>query len=158
MRIGFGYDVHPLMKGFDLWIGGIKVPSPTGAVGHSDADVLIHAICDAMLGSSNLGDIGHHFPDSNPEFKGIDSKILLKKAHDLVRGKGFFIVNIDTTVCLQQPKIGPFLPEMKKILASTLALDEEKISIKATTTEHLGFVGRGEGIAAYAVTLIESNS
>ena len=158
MRIGFGYDVHPLMKGFDLWIGGIKVPSPTGAVGHSDADVLIHAICDALLGASNLGDIGHHFPDSNPEFKGIDSKILLKKAHDLVRGKGFFIVNIDTTVCLQQPKIGPFLPEMKKILASTLALDEEKISIKATTTEHLGFVGRGEGIAAYAVTLIESNS
>lgn len=157
MRIGFGYDVHPLRPGYDLWIGGIKIPFNKGAVGHSDADTLIHAICDSLLGAANLGDIGHHFPDSNPEFKGIDSKILLKKVYELVKNKGYFIINIDTTVCLQQPKISSFIPEMNKTLSSTLGIDEDRLSIKATTSEKLGFVGREEGIEAYSVALIDLN-
>ena len=155
MRIGFGYDVHQLKEGFKLFIGGIEIPHTKGAVGHSDADVLIHAICDSMLGAAALGDIGKHFPDTSPEFKGIDSKILLRKVKDLIEMKGYRIGNIDSTLCLQQPKIGPFIPEMVKTLASVLAIGEDRISVKATTTEKLGFVGREEGISAYAVVLLE---
>jgi 2-C-methyl-D-erythritol 2,4-cyclodiphosphate synthase len=155
MKIGFGYDVHRLEAGYDLWIGGIKVPHSKGSVGHSDADVLIHAICDAMLGAANLGDIGIHFPDSDPEFKGIDSKILLKKVLALISPKKYRLVNLDSTICLQAPKISPWIPSMKKCLADILETSEDNISIKATTTEKLGFVGREEGIEAYAVILLE---
>ena len=156
MKIGFGYDVHPLAEGYALWIGGIKVPHSKGSVGHSDADVLIHAICDSLLGAANLGDIGSHFPDTNPEFKGIDSKILLKKVLALIKLKKYIIINIDSTLCLQSPKISPWIPAMKTALAGILEIDEDCISIKATTTEKMGFVGREEGIEAYAVTLLEN--
>lgn len=155
IRVGFGYDVHPLKEGLDLWLGGIKIPSEKGAVGHSDADVLIHAICDALLGAANLRDIGYHFPDTSSEFKNIDSKILLRKVIDLLKQKGFSPGNIDSTICLQKPKISAFIPEMQKTLAKTMGIPEENISIKATTTEKLGFIGREEGISAYAVCLIE---
>jgi 2-C-methyl-D-erythritol 2,4-cyclodiphosphate synthase len=155
MRIGFGYDVHQLKEGFKLFVGGIEIPHTKGAVGHSDADVLIHAICDSMLGAAALGDIGKHFPDTSPEFKGIDSKILLRMVKDLIEMKGYRIGNIDSTLCLQRPKISPFIPEMVKTLASVLAIGEDRISVKATTTEKLGFVGREEGISAYAVVLLE---
>lgn len=156
MRIGFGFDVHQLKESYKLFIGGIEIPHIKGAVGYSDADVLIHAICDSLLGAAALGDIGKHFPDTLPEFKGIDSKILLGKVKDLIETEGYRIGNIDTTICLQRPKIGPHIPEMRKTLASVLSITEDRISIKATTTEKLGFVGREEGISAYAVVLLET--
>jgi len=155
IKVGFGFDVHQLKDGLEFWLGGIKVPHTKGGLGHSDADVLIHAICDALLGASNLGDIGKHFPDSSEEFKGIDSKILLKKVVKIISEKGYSINNIDSTICLQEPKIGSFIPEMQKVLASCMNIEIEDISIKATTTERLGFVGRGEGISAYATVLIQ---
>ncbi len=155
IRVGFGYDVHRLEEGKDFWLGGIKVPHTHGAVGHSDADVLIHVICDALLGAANLRDIGFHFSDKDPKFKGIDSKILLKEVVALVEAKGFSIGNIDSTICLELPKVNPHIPEMKKCLAGLMGKDEEEISIKATTTEKLGFVGKAEGVAAYATVLIQ---
>jgi len=155
MRIGFGFDVHRLEDKHSFWLGGINIPHTKGAVGHSDADVLIHAICDALLGAANLGDIGIHFPDTSLEYKGIDSKILLKKVIELIQEKGYTIGNIDTTLCLQSPKISPFIPQIKKMLAQTMSISENDISIKATTTEKLGYVGREEGVSAYAVVLIK---
>lgn len=155
MRIGFGYDVHPLKDGLTFTLGGIVIPHSKGAQGHSDADTLIHAICDALLGAANLGDIGLHFPDTSGEFKGIDSKILLRRTMELIKQKGYKVGNIDTTVCLQKPKIRPHIAEMVKVLAETMQIPAEDISIKATTTEKLGFVGREEGVTAYAVALIE---
>ena len=154
-RIGFGYDVHKLETGYALWIGGIKIEHTKGSVGHSDGDVLIHAICDGLLGAANLRDIGVHFPDTDPNLKGIDSKILLKKTIDIVRSNGFEIGNIDTTICLQKPKLKDLIPTMQKVLANVLEIPSDSLSIKATTTEKLGFVGHEEGIAAYAVVLIE---
>ena len=153
-RVGFGFDVHQLKAGLDFWLGGIIVPHTKGGLGHSDADVLIHTICDALLGAANLGDIGKHFPDTAAEYKGIDSKILLKEVMVLIRNKGYEIGNIDSTICLQTPKIGPYIPEMQKVLASCMNVDVDKVSIKATTTEKLSFVGREEGVSAYATVLI----
>jgi len=155
IRVGFGYDVHRLEEGKDFYLGGIKIPFSKGAVGHSDADVLIHAIIDAFLGAANLRDIGWHFSDKDPQFKGIDSKLLLKKVVDLLKDKNYAIGNVDVTISLQEPKISGFIPEMKKSLASGMAVDEDAVSIKATTTEKLGFEGRGVGVSAYAVVLIE---
>lgn len=149
-----GYDVHQLLCGRDLWLGGIKIEHELGLLGHSDADVLIHAICDAILGAANMRDIGFHFPDKNPEFKNIDSKILLRKTVELVREKGFEIGNVDATICAERPKINPHIPRMQQVLAETMGVDADDISIKATTTEKLGFTGREEGISAYAVALI----
>jgi 2-C-methyl-D-erythritol 2,4-cyclodiphosphate synthase len=157
VRIGFGFDTHKLEAGRDFWLGGIRIPHDRGATGHSDADVLIHALCDALLGAACLGDIGTHFPDSSPEFKNIDSKILLKQTMILVLGKGYVIGNIDTTVVLQNPKINSFVPEMVKTLATVLNIPESKISIKAKTSEKLGFIGREEGLSAYAIVLIEGS-
>jgi 2-C-methyl-D-erythritol 2,4-cyclodiphosphate synthase len=153
-RIGMGYDVHRLAKGYDLWLGGIKIEHEMGLVGHSDADVLIHAICDALLGAANMRDIGFHFPDTAAETEGIDSKILLRRTIELIATKGYHVVNIDATVCAERPKINPHVPHIKACLAQVIGTDEDNISIKATTTERLGFTGREEGIAAYAVTLI----
>ncbi len=155
IKVGFGFDVHQLAEGEELWIGGIKVPSEKGAVGHSDADVLIHAICDALLGAVNLRDIGYHFPDTSPEFKGIESLKILEKVCELIKEQGYSINNIDTTVSLEQPKISSFIPQMKEKLASVTCLNREDISIKATTTEKLGFTGRKEGIAAYCSALVK---
>ena len=157
IKVGFGFDVHQLKDGLDFWLGGIKVPHTKGGLGHSDADVLIHAICDALLGAANLGDIGKHFPDSSEEFKGIDSKILLKEVVKMISERGYSIGNIDSTVCLQKPKIGPYIPEMQKVLASYMNIASEDMSIKATTTERLSFVGREEGISAYATVLIQKD-
>ena len=157
IRVGFGFDVHQLKDGLDFWLGGIIVPHTKGGLGHSDADVLIHAICDALLGASNLGDIGKHFPDSSEEFKGIDSKILLKEVVKMISETGYSINNIDSTICLQKPKIGMHIPEMQKVLASCMNIDTEDISIKATTTERLSFVGREEGVSAYATVLIQKD-
>lgn len=154
-RIGFGFDVHQLKEGKDLWVGGIKLQHSKGAVGHSDADVLIHAICDALLGAANLGDIGRHFPNTSPEFKNIDSKVLLKRVVALISEKNYTIGNIDSTLTLEKPKINPSIPEMKKVLAQTMNISEDQVSIKATTNEQMGYVGREEGICAYAVVLIE---
>ncbi|MCP4550616.1 MAG: 2-C-methyl-D-erythritol 2,4-cyclodiphosphate synthase [Bacteroidetes bacterium] len=154
IRVGFGYDVHKLESGTDLILGGIDIPSDKGAVGHSDADVLIHAICDALLGAANLGDIGQLFPDTDPKFHNIDSSILLSEVITRLKDKGYEVSNIDSTVCLQQPKIAVFIPQMKLKLAELLSIDKTDISIKATTTEKLGFVGEGKGISAYAVALI----
>ena len=154
IKIGYGYDVHQLTPQVDLWLGGIKIPHTHGAIGHSDADVLIHVICDALLGAANLGDIGFHFSDKDPKYKDIDSKILLKEVLKLIDKKGFKIGNIDTTICLQEPKIGPYIEDIKASLSIVTNLDTEDISIKATTTETLGFVGKKEGIAAHAVVLI----
>ena len=154
IRIGFGYDVHQLKAGNKFVLGGIIIPYKKGPVGHSDGDVLIHAICDALLGAANLRDIGFHFPDTSDEFKGIDSKILLKKTINLLKEKGFELGNVDCTVCLQKPKVKEYIPEMQKILAHVLNTDETNISIKATTTEKLGFIGNEKGIAAYAVALV----
>jgi 2-C-methyl-D-erythritol 2,4-cyclodiphosphate synthase len=156
-RVGFGFDVHQLKEGLDFWLGGIKVPHTKGGLGHSDADVLIHSICDALLGAANLGDIGTHFPDTSDDYKGIDSKILLKDVMKLIRNKGYELGNVDSTVCLQIPKIGPFISEMQKVLASCMKVDVDLISIKATTTEKLSFVGREEGISAYATVLINKS-
>ena len=154
-RIGFGFDVHQLKDNKDFWLGGILLDHDKGAIGHSDADVLIHSICDALLGSSNLGDIGSNFPDNSNEFKGIDSKILLSRTVDLIRDKGFEIVNIDSTICLQSPKIQPYIQKMKIALSNSMVVDVDRISIKATTTEKLGFVGQEEGVSAYAIVLIQ---
>lgn len=154
IRVGFGFDVHQLQDGLEFWLGGIIIPHNKGGLGHSDADVLIHAICDALLGAANLGDIGKHFPDNNPRFKGIDSKILLSSVMKLVRESGYKLGNIDTTICLQKPKIGIYIPEMQKVLASCMSVDQDLVSIKATTTEKLSFVGREEGVSAYATVLI----
>jgi len=153
-RIGFGYDVHRLEKGIPLWIGGVKIPHEKGAAGHSDADVLLHAICDALLGAAALGDIGTHFPDSDPAYKGIESTVLLRETCDLLGKKGFLVENIDSTVCLQCPKINPYIPQMRRLISYHLGMDEDSISIKATTEEKLGITGREEGICAYAVVLI----
>jgi len=157
IRVGFGYDVHQLKEGKELWLGGIKIEHTKGTVAHSDGDVLIHALCDALLGAANLGDIGKYFPDTSEEFKNIDSKILLKKVISLIYEKGYSIGNIDCTVCLQRPKIGPHITRMLQTLASVMNITENVISIKATTTEKLGFVGREEGISTYAVVLICNN-
>lgn len=154
IKVGFGFDVHQLRDNCEFHLGGIKIAHPKGAFGHSDADVLIHAICDALLGAADLRDIGFHFPDSSDEFKGIDSKILLKKVVQMVAEKGYIIQNIDTTICLQSPKISTYIQEMKIVLAETMSISPSDISIKATTTEKLGFVGREEGIAVYACVLI----
>ena len=156
IRVGFGIDVHRFAEGRDLWIGGIRIPYEFGLDGHSDADVLIHAICDALLGAANLGDIGKHFPDTNPKYKGIDSKILLKETYGLVKQKGYVIENIDTVLCLQKPKVAPYLPTMREVLSNVLGIPQDDISIKATTTEHLGFEGREEGVSAMASVLIKS--
>lgn len=153
-RIGFGYDVHQLSEGYDLLLGGIKIPHSKGSVGHSDADVLIHVICDALLGAANMRDIGFHFPDTDPEYRDIDSKKLLIEVVKKIKVKGYSIGNIDTTVCLQKPKIQLYIPEMITCLASVMNIEEENLSIKATTTEKMGFTGREEGLEAYAVALI----
>lgn len=155
IRVGFGFDVHQLKEGEDFWLGGIKIPHTKGAVGHSDADVLIHTICDALLGAANLRDIGFHFPPTDNVYKGIDSKILLKDVVKLISDKGFTIGNVDATIALERPKINPHIPSMKTVLAQLLQVDEDDVSIKATTTEKLGFEGREEGVSAYAVVLIE---
>ena len=158
-RIGFGYDVHKLVEGRALWLGGIKLEHTHGLLGHSDADVLIHAICDAILGAANMRDIGYHFPPKKGnEFENIDSKILLRKTIDLVAAKGYTIGNIDATICAERPKMNPRIPEMKETLAQVMNIDIDDISIKATTSEKLGFTGREEGISAYAVVLLERNS
>jgi len=153
-RIGFGYDVPRLQEGLPFWLGGVNIEHHAGALGHSDADVLLHAICDALLGAAALGDIGEHFPDTDPAYKGISSSILLQRTIELIRSKGYEIGNIDTTVCLQTPKIKPYIPEMRKQIAQILNVSEEVVSVKATTEEKLGFTGRQEGISAYAVVLI----
>ena len=155
ISVGFGYDVHKLVPGRELWLGGIKIDYELGLLGHSDADVLIHAICDALLGAANMRDIGYHFPDTSAETLNVDSKILLKKTLDLIATKGYALGNIDATICAERPKLNPHVPDMKACLAQVLNTDEENISIKATTTEKLGFTGRMEGISAYATVLIE---
>ena len=155
IRIGLGFDVHKLVEGRDLWMGGVKIPHTLGLLGHSDADVLIHAICDAILGAANMRDIGYHFPDTAGEYKDIDSKILLRTTVALVREKGYEIGNIDATICAERPKMNPHIPEMQRVLSEVMSIDVDDISIKATTTEKLGFTGREEGISAYAVALIE---
>ncbi|WP_347838719.1 2-C-methyl-D-erythritol 2,4-cyclodiphosphate synthase [uncultured Draconibacterium sp.] len=154
-RIGQGYDVHRLAEGETLWLGGVLIPHHKGTVAHSDGDVLIHAICDAMLGALKLRDIGSHFPDTDAEFKNIDSKILLKKSYELVKQKGYEIVNIDSTVQAQQPKLKPFIPAMEQTMADVLGIDVERVSVKATTTEELGFEGRQEGMSVNAVVLLK---
>lgn len=155
MRIGFGYDVHQFTPDRKLWLGGIVVPSDRGLLGHSDADVLIHALCDAILGAANMRDIGYHFPDTKGnEYEGIDSKILLRRVMDMVRAQGYTFGNCDCTVCAQAPKLNPHIPLMQQCLAEVMGVSPQDVSIKATTTEHLGFVGREEGIAAYAVVLL----
>ena len=156
IRVGMGFDVHKLVEERDLWIGGIKLEHTMGLLGHSDADVLIHAICDAILGAANMRDIGYHFPPKRGnEFENIDSKILLRRTVELVRERGYEIGNIDSTICAERPKMNPRIPEMKTVLAQCMGIDEDDISIKATTTEKLGFTGREEGISAYAVALLE---
>ena len=153
-RIGFGYDVHRLEEGIPFWLGGIRIEHHKGSVGHSDADVLLHAICDAILGAAALGDIGTHFPDTDPAYKGISSSILLKKCGEMLSSRDYKIGNIDSTICLQNPKIKDFIPAMRKAIALQLGLSEDQVSVKATTEEKLGFTGREEGISAYAVVLI----
>lgn len=155
LRVGFGFDVHRLDEGQPFFLGGIKIPHSKGAVGHSDADVLIHTICDAILGAADLRDIGFHFPDTDGKYKGIDSKILLKDVMALVRKEGYELSNVDATIALQVPKVNPYVPEMKSVLAQTMGVAPGQISIKATTTEKLSFVGREEGVSAYAVALIQ---
>lgn len=154
-RIGSGIDFHQLAEGRELWIGGVKIPHHKGAVGHSDADVLLHAICDAMLGALCLGDIGVHFPDTNQEYKNIDSKILLARTYQMISDRGYAIVNIDSTLCLQAPKIAPFIAAMQQAIAGIVSIKETDISIKATTTERMGFAGREEGLVAYATVLLK---
>ncbi len=153
-RTGFGYDVHQLVPGRPLIIGGIQIPHSKGALGHSDADVLLHAIADALLGATALGDIGQHFPDNDPEIKGISSKKILSHVNKLISEKAYQISNIDSTVVLQEPKLHDYIPKMRKLIAEVLKLDIDQVSIKATTTEHLGFVGKGDGVAAYVVVLV----
>lgn len=155
IRTGIGYDVHQLMEDLPLWLGGVRIEHTHGLVGHSDADVLIHAICDALLGAAALGDIGKHFPDNDPAYKGIDSKILLRNVCNLLRSKGYSINNVDSILCLQRPKIAPYIETMRNTLADCMGLDVDQVSVKATTTERLGFEGREEGVSAYASCLIE---
>jgi 2-C-methyl-D-erythritol 2,4-cyclodiphosphate synthase len=157
-RIGSGVDFHQMVEGRDLWIGGVKIPHHKGSLGHSDADVLLHAICDSMLGALCLGDIGYHFPDTDNTFKNIDSKILLQKTQDLIASKNYAVVNIDSTLCLQAPKIAPYISSMQQAIADILKLDISDVSIKATTTEKMGFVGREEGLVAYATVLLKQKS
>jgi 2-C-methyl-D-erythritol 2,4-cyclodiphosphate synthase len=154
IRVGQGVDVHQLSEGYDFWLGGLKIPFEKGAVGHSDADVLIHAICDALLGAANLRDIGYHFPDTSSEFKGIDSKILLRRVTDLLFEKGWKVGNVDATLILERPKIKPYIEQMQETLAPLMAIEPDAVSIKATTNETMGYVGRGEGVLAYATALI----
>jgi 2-C-methyl-D-erythritol 2,4-cyclodiphosphate synthase len=154
IRVGFGFDVHRFQEGRDLWLGGIKIPSDKGLLGHSDADVLIHSLCDALLGATNLRDIGFHFPDTSNEFKNIDSKILLRRTMDLIRAKGYTFGNADIVVCAEKPRLNFYIPRMKTILSDVMAVDEEDISIKATTSEKMGYVGREEGIAVYVTALV----
>lgn len=156
MKVGFGFDIHRLKDGRKFCLGGIEIPHNKGADGHSDADVLIHAVCDALLGAANLGDIGLHFPDNSSEFKDIDSKILLKRVCSLLQKNKYIIGNIDTTICLENPKIAEHIPAMKKTLSEVMEIDQSKISIKATTNEKLGYIGRQEGISCYAIVLLES--
>jgi 2-C-methyl-D-erythritol 2,4-cyclodiphosphate synthase len=156
IRIGFGVDFHQLVEGRDFWLGGIKIPYNKGALGHSDADVLLHAICDAMLGAACLGDIGVHFPDTSADFKDIDSKILLRKSLELINNEGYTVVNLDSTLCLEAPKIKPYVPQMQQAIADVLGLTIKDVSIKATTTEKMGFVGRKEGLVAYATVLLKA--
>ena len=153
-RIGSGVDYHQLVAGRDLWIGGVKIPHTKGALGHSDADVLLHAICDAMLGALALGDIGFHFPDTDSSFKNIDSKILLKKSADLIEAKGYKVINIDSTLCLQSPQIKSYVSQMQQTIADILHVTVADVSVKATTTEQMGFIGREEGLKAYATVLL----
>ena len=157
IRVGFGFDVHQLVEGRDLWLGGVKLQYTKGLLGHSDADVLIHAICDALLGAANMRDIGYHFPDNAPEYKNIDSKLLLKRVVELISTKGYRVGNIDATVCAEQPKLNPHIPVMQQVLAALMGVEVDDVSIKATTTEKLGFTGREEGISAYATVLIEKD-
>lgn len=154
IRVGYGYDVHRLAPDRDLWIGGVKIAHELGLLGHSDADVLIHAICDALLGAANMRDIGYHFPDSGEEYHNIDSKILLHKTMELIAGKGYRIGNIDATICAQRPKLSPHIDTMRQVMAQVMGIDVDDISVKATTEERLGFTGREEGISASAVALI----
>lgn len=155
IRVGYGYDVHRLVEGCDLWLGGVHIEHTLGLLGHSDADVLIHAICDALLGAANLRDIGYHFPDTAPEYKGADSKVLLSRTVDLLAQHGYRVGNVDCTVCAERPKINPHIDAMKAVLAPLLRVDLDAVSLKATTSERMGFVGREEGMAAHAVALIE---
>lgn len=157
IRVGQGYDVHRFVEGRDLWLGGMKIPCDKSILGHSDADVLIHAICDALLGAANLRDIGYHFPDNSSEFENIDSKILLRKTVQLIKEKGYSIGNVDSTICAQRPKLNPHIEQMQQTLAQVMGVDADDVAIKATTTEKLGFVGREEGMAAYATVLIVKN-
>jgi len=155
VRVGFGYDVHRLSEDRELWLGGVRLDHTKGLLGHSDADVLIHAICDALLGAANMRDIGYHFPDTATEYKNIDSKILLKKTLEVITSKGYRVGNIDATICAERPKINPYIPQMQEVMSRIIGIDAEDISIKATTSERMGFVGREEGMAAYVVALIE---
>lgn len=155
LRIGYGIDFHQLEAGRDLWLGGVKIPHTKGSVGHSDADVLLHAICDAMLGALALGDIGKHFPNNDNAYLNIDSKILLQKCYEIISAKGYAVVNIDSTICLEEPKIMPYAPAMKEAIATILNITIDDVSIKATTTETMGFAGRGEGLFAHATLLLE---
>ena len=155
IRVGFGFDVHRLVPGRELWMGGIKLDYELGLLGHSDADVLIHAICDALLGAANMRDIGYHFPDTSDETLGMDSKIILKKTIALIASKGYTLGNIDATICAEKPKMNPHIPQMQQTMANVIGCDPDQISIKATTTEKLGFTGRQEGISAYATVLLE---
>ena len=157
IRIGQGYDVHALQAGLPMWLGGVKILSDKGFVAHSDGDVAIHALCDALLGALALGDIGHHFPDTSDEWKGVDSKLLLAKVCALVAERGFRVSNVDVTIALQAPKIGRYVPQMRECLAGVMGIDEDRVSVKATTTEQLGFVGRGEGCEVWAVALLVSD-
>ena len=154
IRVGFGYDVHQIVAGRELWLGGLKIDYPLGLLGHSDADVLIHALCDAMLGAANMRDIGYHFPDTDPKYKGVDSKLLLAETMRLIREKGYELGNADITLAAEKPKLKPYIEAMKECLAGVMQVDADDISIKATTTEKLGFTGRQEGMAAYATVLI----
>ena len=158
IRVGFGYDVHKLVSERDLWLGGIKLEHEKGLLGHSDADVLIHAICDALLGAANMRDIGFHFPDTSSDFENIDSKILLSKTVQIIAEKGYSVGNIDATVCAERPKLNKHIPEMQEVLAKVMGIEQDDVSIKATTTEKLGFTGREEGISAYATVLISKEA
>ena len=157
IRVGFGYDVHQLTENRELWLGGVQIPHENGALGHSDADVLLHAICDALLGAAGKRDIGFYFPDTSSEFKNIDSKILLQRTIQVLKDDGWKVGNIDSTLCMERPKIMSFVPEMKKVISSICEIEEEDVSIKATTSEKMGFVGREEGVNAYAVALIQKD-
>lgn len=157
IRVGFGYDVHQLIENRELWLGGVQIPHDKGALGHSDADVLLHAICDALLGAAGKRDIGFYFPDTSSEFKNIDSKILLQRTIQVLKDDGWKVGNIDSTLCMERPKIMSFVPEMKKVISSICEIEEEDVSIKATTSEKMGFVGREEGVNAYAVALIQKD-